>query len=132
MVSRLQGLELVSLTSMYKAEFTRTSVHSSRLGSPSSRFKTLLPLNLCIKINYSKFLTDQIKLIIIERFSENISQLRVCWHEFQCDITFSYVISNEMMTYLDVLGSRMLHWILHDIYGACIVAMNWDILEINP
>ena len=67
-------------------------------------------------------LTSQVaKYLLIKRFSEDIRQLLVGTNMFKVNVTFLNMISNEMVTNLNMLSSRMLHGIVCNLNSTLIV-----------
>ena len=56
-----------------------------------------------------------------ERFGEDICQLVICVIVRDVNLTFGDMISNEVMLNLNMLGPRVLNWILSDVYSTCFV-----------
>ena len=66
-------------------------------------------------------LTSQVtKCLLIKRFGEDIHQLFVDTNMLKFIVTFSNMISNEMVTNLDMLSSRMLHGIVCNLNSTLI------------
>jgi hypothetical protein len=60
----------------------------------------------------------------IKRFGEDVSQLIFCGNKNKSYFPGLYKVIDEMMLDVDVLGPRMLNWILGNIYSVGIVTVN--------
>ena len=71
------------------------------------------------------------KYFLIKRFDEYIRQLLIGTNMLKIDVSFSNMISNEMMTNFNMLRSRMLHVIVSNIYSTLIVMVERYILHVD-
>jgi hypothetical protein len=60
----------------------------------------------------------------IKKFDEDVNQLIFYGNKNKIYFPRLYKVTDEMMSDVDVLGSRMLNWILGNIYSAGIVTVN--------
>jgi len=60
----------------------------------------------------------------IKRFGDDISQLLFCGNKHKSYFPRLDKVTDEMMSDVDVLGPRMLNWILGNIYSTGIVTVN--------
>jgi hypothetical protein len=65
--------------------------------------------------------SKKFKLAFIERFGEDTSQLIFRGNKHKSYFPGLDKVTNEMMSDVDVLGPRMLNWILENIYSTGIV-----------
>ena len=76
-------------------------------------------------------LTKEFKTFTVKRFGKQISLLIIGVNELKSESTIFDKLPNEVMSNLYVFGSRMLNWILRDINGISIVAIDSKILLTN-
>ena len=76
-------------------------------------------------------LTKEFKPFAIKRFGEQISLLIISVNELKSKSTIFDKLSNEVMSNLYVFSSRMLNWILRDVYGIGIVTIDGKMLLMN-
>ena len=57
------------------------------------------------RIQDIQFTPKKTKFLLIEALCEDIGQLFIGTHMTQSDISFSFVVSQEVMSYVNVLGS---------------------------
>ena len=73
----------------------------------------------------------EFKPFAIKRFGEQISLLIISVNELKSKSTIFDKLSNEVMSNLYVFSSRMLNWILRDVYGTSIVTIDGKMLLMN-
>ena len=83
-------------------------------------------------INDIKFTSQKAKYFLIKRFGEYIRQLLIGTNMLKIIVSFSNMISNELMTNFNMLSSRMLHWIVSNINSTFIVTKQWNMFHIDP
>ena len=76
-------------------------------------------------------LTKEFKPFAIKRFGEQISLLIISVNELKSKSVIFNKLSNEVMSNLYVFSSRMLNWILRDVYGIGIVTIDGKMLLMN-
>ena len=69
-------------------------------------------------------LTKEFEMFTVKRFGKQISLLIIGVNELKSESTIFDKLPNEVMSNLYVFGSRMLNWILRDINGISIVAID--------
>ena len=76
-------------------------------------------------------LMKEFKMFTVKRFGKQINLLIIGVNELKSESTIFDKLPNEVMSNLYVFGSRMLNWILRDINGISIVAIDSKILLTN-
>ena len=76
-------------------------------------------------------LTKEFETFTVKRFGKQISLLIIGVNELKSESTIFDKLPNEVMSNLYVFGSRMLNWILRDINGISIVAIDSKMLLTN-
>ena len=76
-------------------------------------------------------LAKEFKLFAIKRFGEQISLLIISVNKLKSKSTIFDKLPNEVMSNLYVFSSRMLNWILRDVYGTSIVTIDGKMLLTN-
>jgi hypothetical protein len=69
-------------------------------------------------------LFKRLKLATIKRFAKNVSQLVVSGYERKRYYPRFHKITYEVMSDVNVLGTRVLNWILGNIDGTCIITVD--------
>ena len=72
------------------------------------------------------------KHFLIKQFGEYIRQFLIGMNMVKINVPFSNMISNEMMTNFNMLGSRMLHGIMSNLNITFIVTKQWNMFHIDP
>ena len=72
-------------------------------------------------IQHTQFTNKFGKCGFIKRFSENIRYLFFCWNKEKFNSTIHDMLSNKMIPDINVLCPRVLHRVVGDGYGTCIV-----------
>jgi hypothetical protein len=49
----------------------------------------------------------------------------------QFDISFGFVVSQEMVSDVNMFSSRVLHWIVCKFYVTLIVTQKWNFVKLN-
>ena len=83
-------------------------------------------------INDVQFTYQMAKYFLIKRFGEYIRQLLIGTNMLKIDVSFSNMISNEMMTNFNMLSSRMLHEIVRNLNSTFIVTKQKNMFHIYP
>ena len=73
-------------------------------------------------INDVQFTYQTAKYFLIKWFGEYIRQFLIGTNMLKIDVSFSNMISNEMMTNFNMLSSRVLHEIMSNLDSTLIVA----------
>ena len=76
-------------------------------------------------------LTKEFKMFVVKRFGEQVSLLIIGVNKFMSENTIFDKLPNEVMSNLNVFGSRMLNQILRDVDGTGIVTIDGEMLLIN-
>ena len=76
-------------------------------------------------------LAKEFKPFAIKRFGKQISLLIISVNELKSKSTLFDKLSNEVMLNLYVFSSRMLNWILRDVYGTGIITVEGKMLLTN-
>ena len=76
-------------------------------------------------------LTKEFKMFVVKRFGEQVSLLIIGVNKLMSENTIFDKLPNEVMSNLNVFGSRMLNQILRDVDGAGIVTIDGEMLLIN-
>ena len=83
-------------------------------------------------INEVKFTSQMAKYFLIKRFGEYIRQLLIGMNMLKINVSFSNMISNEMMTNFNMLSLRMLYGIVSNLNSTLIVTKQWNMFHIDP
>ena len=76
-------------------------------------------------------LTKEFKMFVVKRFGEQVSLLIIGVNKLMSENTIFDKLPNEVMSNLNVFGSRMLNQILRDVDGTGIVTIDGEMLLIN-
>ena len=76
-------------------------------------------------------LAKEFKSFANKSFGKQINLLIISVNELKSKSTIFNKLPNEVMSNLYVFSSRMLNWILRNVYGTGIVAVNGKMLLIN-
>ena len=76
-------------------------------------------------------LTKEFKMFVVKRFGEQVSLLIIGVNKLMSENTIFDKLPNEVMSNLNVFGSRMLNQILTDVDGTGIVTIDGEMLLIN-
>ena len=76
-------------------------------------------------------LAKEFKLFAIKRFGKQICLLIISVNELKSKSTIFDKLPNEVMSNLYVFSSRMLNWILRDVYGTGIITVEGKMLLTN-
>jgi hypothetical protein len=49
----------------------------------------------------------------------------------QFDISFGFMVSQEMVSDVNMFSSRVLHWIVCKFYGTLIVTQKWNFVKLT-
>ena len=75
--------------------------------------------------------TQLAKSLLIQGLSENIGQLIFSSCMADGDIALQHMITKKMMTNLDVFCLRVLNWVMSNLDGTLIVAVERHILHVD-
>ena len=76
-------------------------------------------------------LTKEFKTFAVKRFGKQVSLLIISVNKLKSESIIFDKLLNEVMSNLYVFGSRMLNWILRDVYGISFVTIDDEILLTN-
>ena len=76
-------------------------------------------------------LTKKFKTFAVKRFGKQVSLLIISVNKLKSESIIFDKLLNEVMSNLYVFGSRMLSWILRDVYGISFVTIDDEMLLTN-
>ena len=74
---------------------------------------------------------NEVQSLFIERFGENICKLIICINKFKRDITNLNMNSQETMSNVYILSSRILNGIFAKVYSTCIITFDLNMINVN-
>ena len=79
----------------------------------------------------TNILTKEFKTFAVKRFGKQVSLLIISVNKLKSESIIFDKLLNEVMSNLYVFGSRMLSWILRDVYGISFVTIDDEMLLTN-
>ena len=83
------------------------------------------------EVNDVQFISQLAKPLLIKWLGEYVGQLIFGAHTLNANVTLQLMISYEVMSYVNVLCSCMLNWIVGHLDCTFIVTQQWYLLEFD-